>query len=34
MTDDRPPRPDPLGVDPNAVPDTLTEHEAWRCSVA
>lgn len=31
MTGDRPPRPDPLGVDPDAVPDTLTEREAWVC---
>jgi len=28
---DRPPRPDPLGVNPDAVPDTLTEREAWVC---
>ena len=31
MTDDAPPRPDPLGVNPDAVPDTLTEREAWVC---
>jgi len=31
MTDDRPPRPDPLGVDPDAVAETLTEREAWVC---
>ena len=31
MTDDRPPRPDPLGVDPDDVPETLTEREAWVC---
>jgi putative DNA primase/helicase len=29
MTGDRPPRPDPLGVDPDAAPKTLTEREAW-----
>jgi putative DNA primase/helicase len=31
MTGDRPPRPDPLGVDPDAVPDTLTQREQWVC---
>ena len=31
MTADRPPRPDPLGVEPDAVPETLTEREAWVC---
>ena len=25
---EQPPRPDPLGVNPDAVPDTLTEREA------
>jgi putative DNA primase/helicase len=29
MTDDRPPRPDPLGAEPDAVPETLTEREQW-----
>jgi putative DNA primase/helicase len=31
MTDERPPRPDPLGVDPDGIPETLTEREAWVC---
>jgi len=31
MTDARPPRPDPIGVDPDAVPETLTERDAWVC---
>ncbi len=31
VTDDRPPRPDPIGVEPDAVPDTLTERDAWVC---
>ena len=29
MTDDRPPRPDPLGVDPDGVPETLQERDLW-----
>jgi putative DNA primase/helicase len=30
MTDtDRPPRPDPVAVEPDAVPETLTEREQW-----
>lgn len=28
---DRPPRPDPLPVEPDAVPDTLRERETWVC---
>jgi len=31
VNDDRPPRPDPLAVKPDAIPDTLTERESWVC---
>jgi putative DNA primase/helicase len=31
VTDDRPPRPDPIDVDIDGVPDTLREREQWIC---
>jgi putative DNA primase/helicase len=31
MTADRPSRPDPLTLDPDTVPETLREREAWVC---
>lgn len=31
MSDDRPPRPDPLTFDPHPVPETLRDREQWVC---
>lgn len=31
MTGEEPPRPDPLGVDPDSIPDELQELEQWVC---
>jgi len=31
MSEDRPPRPDPLPLEPDAVPDTLRDRDQWVC---